>query len=98
MLALYQYNCAKCVFHWLQVFSVEQVKCKKSGGDERIIYQYHYTNWPDHGTPDHPLPVLSFVHKSAAANPDDGGPIIVHCRYVLFPLPKKKHENTTAKF
>ena len=55
------------------------MKCKKSGGGERIIYQYHYTNWPDHGTPDHPLPVLSFVRKSAAANPDDAGPIIVHC-------------------
>lgn len=59
-----------------------QVKCKKSGSGERIVYQYHYTNWPDHGTPDHPLPVLSFVRKSAAANPEDAGPIIVHCRYV----------------
>lgn len=59
-----------------------QIKCKKSGGGERMLYQYHYTNWPDHGTPDHPLPVLSFVRKSAAANPEDAGPIIVHCRYI----------------
>lgn len=56
-----------------------QVKCTKSGSVERVILQYHYTNWPDHGTPDHPLPVLSFVRISAAANPDNGGPIIVHC-------------------
>ncbi|KAK4304169.1 hypothetical protein Pmani_023889 [Petrolisthes manimaculis] len=56
-----------------------KVKSRKCGGGERTIYQYHYTNWPDHGTPDHPLPVLSFVRKSAAANPDDAGPIIVHC-------------------
>ncbi len=31
------------------------------------------------GTPSHPLPVLSFVRKSSAANPPDAGPILVHC-------------------
>ncbi|KAJ9581538.1 hypothetical protein L9F63_023279 [Diploptera punctata] len=56
-----------------------RIKKKKQAMAERFVYQYHYTNWPDHGTPDHPLPVLSFVKKSSAANPVDAGPIIVHC-------------------
>ncbi|XP_037949818.1 tyrosine-protein phosphatase 99A-like isoform X1 [Teleopsis dalmanni] len=56
-----------------------KLKKKKQSNTEKIVYQYHYTNWPDHGTPDHPLPVLNFVKKSSAANPPDAGPIVVHC-------------------
>jgi receptor-type tyrosine-protein phosphatase gamma len=63
----------------LRTFSIVNTKVKKKQIAERTVYQYHYTNWPDHGVPDHPLPVLSFVRKSAAANPPNGGPIIVHC-------------------
>ncbi|GAB6020093.1 hypothetical protein CHUAL_002826 [Chamberlinius hualienensis] len=58
---------------------LKNLKVRKKAQAERTVYQYHYTNWPDHGVPEHPLPVLSFVKKSAAANPDNAGPIIVHC-------------------
>ena len=63
----------------LRTFTVKNLKLKRRAGSERTCYQYHYTNWPDHGVPDHPLPVLSFVRKSAAANPPGAGAIVCHC-------------------
>lgn len=65
----------------VRTFQIRHLKLKKKKQfpSEKFVYQYHYTNWPDHGTPDHPLPVLDFVRKSSTANPQDSGPIVVHC-------------------
>jgi len=56
-----------------------KLKKKKWVASERMVEQYHYTAWPDHGTPADTLPVLSFVRKSVASNPVEGGPIVAHC-------------------
>ena len=56
-----------------------KLKKKKWMVSERTVEQYHYTAWPDHGTPADTLPTLTFVRKSIASNPADGGPIVVHC-------------------
>ncbi|CAL1526213.1 unnamed protein product [Lymnaea stagnalis] len=67
----------------VRVFSIKNLKVKKrhsmKGAQERTVYHYHYTEWPDHGVPDYSLPVLSFVQKSAAQSGPENGPIIVHC-------------------
>jgi protein tyrosine phosphatase len=51
----------------------------KGAPSHREVKQFHYTSWPDHGVPSHPLPVLTYIRKSLDANPADGGPVIVHC-------------------
>ncbi|XP_062316117.1 tyrosine-protein phosphatase non-receptor type 11b isoform X2 [Osmerus eperlanus] len=47
----------------------------------RYIWHYQYLSWPDHGVPNEPGGVLSFleqVNRTQASIPDTG-PIVVHC-------------------
>lgn len=49
----------------------------------RCIWHYQYLSWPDHGVPNEPGGVLSFleqVNRTQSAIPESG-PIVVHCRY-----------------
>ena len=48
---------------------------------ERDVLHFHYTAWPDHGTPDTAGQLLAFIQKSSQSNRDTDGPIVVHCRY-----------------
>lgn len=49
--------------------------------EERILHQYHFTAWPDHGVPADPGCVLNFLQevnlKQEQVQP--AGPIVVHC-------------------
>lgn len=47
---------------------------------ERDVLHFHYTAWPDHGTPETAGQLLAFIQKSSQSNRDTDGPIVVHCR------------------
>lgn len=52
----------------------------------RTVWHYQYLSWPDHGVPQEPGGVLSFltqVNMKQAEYPD-AGPMVIHCRYHLF--------------
>lgn len=48
----------------------------------RVVEQFHYLLWPDHGVPRNPAQLLwlvEVVNKRALEAPT--GPVVVHCRY-----------------
>lgn len=57
--------------------------CSPQDERPRVVKHYQYFSWPDHGVPNEPGGVLSFldqVNRAQRSIPDTG-PIIVHCRY-----------------
>lgn len=49
----------------------------------RLVRHYQYFSWPDHGVPNEPGGVLSFLEQvnRAQRSIPGSGPIVVHCRY-----------------
>ncbi|XP_078729414.1 tyrosine-protein phosphatase non-receptor type 11-like isoform X3 [Lampetra fluviatilis] len=49
--------------------------------DTRVVWQYHFKAWPDHGVPNEPGGVLSFLDEVNRRQEgiSEEGPIVVHC-------------------
>ncbi|XP_028398210.1 receptor-type tyrosine-protein phosphatase alpha-like isoform X2 [Dendronephthya gigantea] len=45
----------------------------------RVIQQFHFTEWPDHDVPIHPVALLRFIKHSKSANSSESAPLVVHC-------------------
>lgn len=64
----------------LAAYTVRTFSLQMEGSKtERIVRQFHFTIWPDHGVPDEPSPLLNFVRKVTNSNSNNAGPMVVHC-------------------
>ena len=66
-------------------YCVRKFRLTKEGSkEERIVKQFHYTAWPDHGVPTSCTSVLNFVRKSTRANPSDAGPMASKAEFIYY--------------
>lgn len=61
----------------------EKERAKEKEQEGRLVYQYMFEKWPDHGEPRNLLSVLNFITEFQRRQRETGnrGPIIMHCRY-----------------
>ena len=54
--------------------------------ESRIVQQFHYSSWPDHGVPTATRPLLDMIALMREYQPQHDPPIVIHCRCVFFCL------------
>lgn len=47
--------------------------------NSRIVKQFHFCTWSDHGAPTYPTTLLAFRRKVQSFNPESSTPILCHC-------------------
>ncbi|KAI0231380.1 Receptor-type tyrosine-protein phosphatase mu, partial [Lamellibrachia satsuma] len=59
----------------IRQFKLKNEKLKKM----RRMRQFHFTGWPDKGTPEYAYPLLAFHRKVHGFDSEKRGPFVVHC-------------------
>ncbi|KAH9518956.1 protein tyrosine phosphatase, non-receptor type 12 [Bulinus truncatus] len=49
------------------------------GEEQRIVTQFHYSGWPDHGIPDDPDHIRDLIGIMRRARQNDEVPLLIHC-------------------
>lgn len=60
-------------------FVIRSLEVSKPGHKTRLVRQFHYVSWPDHGVPESTAGTLSLIQKVKAVRVESNAPILVHC-------------------
>lgn len=61
-------------------YTIRTFKVHKSGAAaKRVVKQFHFTAWPDHSVPAHPLSLVEMVELAKAHAPSSRAPLLLHC-------------------
>ncbi|XP_067677601.1 receptor-type tyrosine-protein phosphatase mu-like isoform X2 [Haliotis asinina] len=76
------YGCISVQFVEEDVYNshtIRSLSICKEGTKSRLIQQFHFTQWPDHGVPEDTATLLHFYRVVKESGPPLSGPLVVHC-------------------
>ena len=65
---------------FLNIVCMLSAQLQESSEFPRMITQYHFASWPDHGVPEYATPILAYHRRIKKDHRPSKGPMIVHCR------------------
>ncbi|XP_052777592.1 uncharacterized protein LOC128214917 [Mya arenaria] len=77
-----QYDKFKITHRRTELFSdfvIRKLALQKDGKEERMVYHFHFTSWPDKSVPQYASSLVHFRQKIVNAVVKNKGPDIVHC-------------------
>ncbi|WAR24844.1 PTPRA-like protein [Mya arenaria] len=77
-----EYDSFKITHRSAELFSdfvIRKLALQKDGEEERIVYHFQFTAWPDKSVPKYASSLVHFRQKIVTTAVKDKGPIIVHC-------------------